>query len=115
MPSQVYLDNPLILVTNTVTGNEKAWTYLEINLQSPGSRGRRRYKIIVVNRDGRLAEYREDMGSARKFKGIKELNIPSFWEHSVAELCGLADELRNETHIDLDELLQMDKKQYKLA
>jgi len=99
----------LILRTNTVTGDEKAWTYLEIHLQSPDSRGRRRYRIIVVNRDGELAEYREDMGLARNFKGVKELNIPSLWEHSVDELRGLADELRNETEIDLHELLQLDE------
>ena len=115
MPSQVYVDNPLILVTNAITGNEKAWTYLEVNLQSPGSRGRRRYKIIVVNRDGRLAEYREDLGPASRFRGIKEINIPSFFEHTVDELCGLADELRNEIYIDLDELLQMSRRQYKLG
>jgi len=115
MPSQVYVDNPLILVTNAITGNEKAWTYLEVNLQSPGSRGRRRYKIIVVNRDGRLAEYREDMGSTRKFKGIRELNIPSLFEHTIDELIALAEELRNDKGIDLDELLQMDGSKYKLG
>jgi len=115
MPSQVYVDNPLILVTNTVTGNEKAWTYLEVNLQSPGSRGRRRYRIIVVNRDGKLAEYREDMGATSKFRGKRELNIPSFWEHDVDELLVLAEELRNEKILDLDELLQLDSNQYRLG
>lgn len=96
----------LTSVTTTVYGNEKAYTYMEVHLQSPGSRGRRRYRIIVVNRDGRLAEYREDMGSAKKFKGVKELNIPSLFEHTVDELRGLANELRNEIQIDLAELVQ---------
>lgn len=105
----------LAIRTNTVMGWEKAWTYLEAHLQSPGSRGRRRYRIIVVNRDGYLAEYREDMGLASKWKGVKELNIPSLWCHSVDELLALAEELRNETVIDLDELLQLDSKQYKLG
>ena len=104
---------PLTPVTLTVKGNEKSWTYLEVHLQSPNSRGMRRYRIIVVNRDGKLAEYREDMGPAKKFKGVKQLNIPSMFEHSVDELRGIADELRNETQIDLDELLQLDN--YKLA
>lgn len=81
---------------------------MELHKQSPGSRGRRRYRIIVVNRDGRLAEYREDMGPAKNFKGVKELNIPSLWCHSVNELIGLAEELRNETEIDLKELLQLE-------
>jgi len=96
-------------VTQTILGNEKAWTYLEIHLQSPSGRGRRRYRIIVVNRDGQLAEYREDMGSAKNFKGVRELNIPSLWEHSVDELIALAEELRNEQEIDLHELFQVDK------
>lgn len=93
-------------VATTILGSEKAWTYLEVHLQSPGSRGRRRYRIIVVNRDGYLAEYREDMGLAKKWKGVRELNIPSLFEHSVEELRGLADELRYEIEIDLAELLQ---------
>ena len=113
MGSQLRLTNELIPVATTVLGNEKAWTYMEIHLQSPDSRGRHRYRIIVVNRDGRLAEYREDMGSAKKFKGVKELNIPSLWEHSVDELRGLADELRNEVQIDIAELIRTNN--FKLA
>lgn len=100
-------------VCQTVLGNEKVWTYLEVHTQSPGSRGRHRYRIIVVNRGGNLAEYREDMGLASKFKGIRELHIPSLFEHSVDELLALAEELRNETEIDLDDLLQLDN--YKLG
>ena len=96
-------------VTTTILGNEKAWAYQEVHLQSPGSRGRHRYRIILVNRDGNLAEYREDMGSAKLWKGVKELNIPSLWEHSCDELLGFAEELRNETEIDLLDLLQLDK------
>ena len=100
--------NRLVRVCQTIQGNEKAWVYLELHLQSPGSRGRRRYRIIVVNRDGYLAEYKEDMGPAKAFKGIKELNIPSLWEHSVDELMDLADELRNETKIDVKDWLELE-------
>ena len=101
-------------ITNTVTGNEKAWTYLEVHQPSmlPGQ-GNRRYRIIVVNRDGKMAEYREDMGPSKQFRGVKELNIPSLWEHTCDELIALAQELRNEKVIDLDELLQLDN--YKLG
>ena len=99
----------LTRVTTTITGNEKVWTYMELHLQSPTGRGGRRYRIIIVNRDGQLAEYREDMGPVSKFKGVNELNIPSLWEHSVDELRDLADELRNRREIDLAELLQLDK------
>ena len=48
------------------------------------------------------------MGPSKKFKGVKELYIPSLWEHTVDELIALAEELRNETEIDLKELLQLD-------
>lgn len=94
-------------ITNTVTGNEKAWTYLEVHQPSmlPGQ-GNRRYRIIVVNRDGKMAEYREDMGPSKNFKGVRELNIPSLWEHTVDELRGIADELRNEKGIDIAELIE---------
>ena len=62
-----------------------------------------------MNRDGNLAEYREDMGLAKNFKGAKvELQILSYWEHSVAELIALADELRWDTDIDIKDWLELD-------
>ena len=94
-------------ITNTVLGDEKAWAYWEIEQPShkPG-KGTRRYRVIVVNRDDKLTEYREDMGPAKKFKGVRQLNIPSLWEHSVDELRGIADELRNEKGIDVAQLIE---------
>jgi hypothetical protein len=105
----------LSVITTTVTGNEKAYAYFEVHQQSPSSKGFQRYRVIFVNRDGKLAEYREDMGKASKFKGVRQLSIPSFWEHSVDELKGIADELRNldNDKLDIAELLELDK--YKLA
>ena len=102
-------------IATTIFGNEPAYTYLEAHLQSPGNRGWRRYRIIVVNRDGHLAEYREDLGAAKKFKGARQLNIPSLWEHNVDELIALGEELRYDKTLDIDELVKMDSKQYKLA
>uniref|UniRef100_A0A6M3LM19 Uncharacterized protein n=1 Tax=viral metagenome TaxID=1070528 RepID=A0A6M3LM19_9ZZZZ len=101
--------NNLAVITNTVTGDELAYTYMELHQQSPNSRGIRRYRIIGVNRDGRIAEYREDMGLAKKYKGVKELHIPALWEHTVDELRDLADDLRNETNIDLKDFLSLEK------
>ena len=100
-------------VTTTVIGNEKAWDYMELHQPSPTGRGARRYRLIYVNRGGRIAEYREDMGWAKEFKGVRELHIPSLWEHSVEELRTWADELRYEPLIDLNELLETNN--YKLA
>ena len=103
----------LIPATLYVLPNEKAYSLQEVHLQSPGSKGFRRYRILIVNRDGNLAEYREDMGLALNFKGIRQFNVPSEWEHSVAELLDIADVLRNETFIDIKDWLGLES--YKLA
>ena len=80
-----------------VLPDEKAWSYLEMDEQSPGSHGFRRYQIITVKRGDQLAEYREDMGNSDNFKDArKTIHIPSLFEHSVAELIELANELRYE-------------------
>ena len=100
----------LVVSTAYISGDEKANSLQEIHLQSPGSRGFHRYRLIIVNRDGKLAEFREDMGLASSFKGIRQFNIPSFgtWEHSVAELLDIADTLRNETFIDIADWLELE-------
>ena len=108
--------NKLYPITLTVAPYERAMALYEVNEQSPDSRGMHRYHIILVARDGRLAEYRTDMGESKNFKGVRFINIPSLWEHTVDYLQKLAEELRLdplETH--LDELLQLDKDQFKLV
>ena len=99
----------LVVATDWVKNDERAWAYQEVHMQSPGSRGFHRYRIILVNRDGRIAEYREDMGLAKKWKGVRPFNIPSLWEHTVAELLAIADYLRSETKIDLYDWLELEK------
>lgn len=98
----------IVPATLHINNNEKAYAYLEMQEQSPNSSGFRRYRIIYVNRDGKIAEYREDMGKANKFKGAKQLHIPSLWEHSVAELIDLADSLRWDTQIDILDWLELE-------
>jgi len=108
--------NKLYPITLTVIPHEKAMALYEVNEQSPGSRGMHRYQIILVARDGRLAEYRTDMGESKNFKGVRFINIPSLWEHTVDYLQGLAEELRRDpTDIYLDELLQLDRDKFKLG
>ena len=99
----------IIPATLSVNGSEKAYSLQEAHLQSPGSRGFHRYRILIVNRDGKLAEYREDMGLAKNFKGVRQFNVPSLWEHSVEELLDIADLLRNETFIDIKDWLELDR------
>lgn len=100
--------NKIMPVTTTVRGDEKAWAYQETHQQSPGSRGMHRYRRILVNRDGHITEYREDMGSVTKWRGVRQLNIPSGWEYTVDELMDLACELRNTTDIDIRDWLKLD-------
>jgi len=107
LPSPV-VGKMITLITTTVYGDEKAWGYAEVHKQSPRYRGFHRYRVISVLRDGRLAEYSEDMGLASKFKGITPIAIPSFWEHSVDELRDLADELRGRPRIDVKDLLELE-------
>ncbi len=101
--------NKIVLATLEVNVNEKAYSLQEFHEQSPDFSGFHRYRVIMVNRGDRLAEYREDMGLAKNFKGIRQFNIPSLWEHSIAELLDLADTLRNETFIDIKDWLELDR------
>ena len=113
-PRQLGKMNKITPVTQWIAPNEKAWAYLEMNEQSPDFRGFHRYQLIYVNRDGKITEYREDMGKASAFVGAKTaIHIPSIWEHSVAELINLAHELRWETKIDIKDWLELDN--YRLA
>jgi len=98
----------IIPVANTILGNEKAYGLGEIHEQSPDFTGFHRYQVITVLRDGRLAEFRRDMGLASKFKGINPLAIPSFFEHTVDELMDLADELRGQVKIDVKDWLELE-------
>ena len=99
----------VIPATLYINGDEKAYTYVETQEQSPGYKGFHRYRVIWVNRDGRIAEYREDMGKASNFKGAKNyLHIPSLWEHTVSELIDLADYLRWDTEIDVRDWLELE-------
>ena len=99
----------ILPATLYVIPNEKAYTYLELNVQPPNYEGFHRYRIIYVNRDGVMSEYREDMGLASKFKGAKTtIHIPSIWEHNVTELIALAEELRWETDIDVKDWLELE-------
>ena len=97
----------IIPVTDTIYGNEKAIGLYELHLQSPGSHGFHRYQIIQVPRNGVVCEWRKDMGSIKNFKGINQLRIPSFMEHSVDELKAIANELRA-TKFDVKDFLSLE-------
>lgn len=50
--------------------------------------GRHRWRIVWVNRGDALAEYHQ----LSPHQNVPGLRIPSFWEHTYGELCGMADE-----------------------
>ena len=83
----------LIQGTTYILGNEKALGLYEMNLQSPGSRGFRRYQIVHVIRNNMPAEFRIDLGKAKKFKA-NQFRIPAMMEHTVDELKDMALWLR---------------------
>jgi hypothetical protein len=91
-----------------VDGNEKAYWLNEAPFMAPDFSGFHRYQIIQVKRGDNLSVYIKDMGHNNFFKGVRIINIPSLWEHTVDELKFLADQIRNETaqeEIDIKELL----------
>ena len=91
----------------------------EMNLQSPNNRGWRRYQIIFVMRGDKPAEFRKDMGLAKKFKGVHPIRILGgvmdevtgryYVEHNVGELRDMADDMRANPPFDLRELAQVDR------
>jgi hypothetical protein len=93
----------IVIPATTILGNEKAIALVETMEKG------RRIQIIYVPRDGKQAEFRKDMGSVKKFKGVNLLNIPSLLEHTVDELIDLANELRGTSKIDVKDFLQIDK------
>ncbi len=99
---------PILPIAVVVQGNDKVWDYFETHEQSPDSSGFHRYRIVYVARDGKIAEFRQDMGLASNFKGIQQIHIPSLFEHSMDELLDMADELRNKKEIDLHDWLEID-------
>jgi len=103
--------------TQYVLLDEPCLGLYEMNLQSPGSRGFRRYQIVHVMRGDKPVEVRKDMGSAKSFKA-DQFRIPGgamdgsgkFWiEHTVGELVDIADYLRTNPSFDKRELARVNR------
>ena len=95
-------ENMLIQGTTYILGDEKALGLYEMNEIAPN--GWCRYQIIHVVRDGKVSEYRQNLGKAKRFKA-NQIRIPSYMEHTVNELREMADEMRAEKPIDLLDLI----------
>lgn len=95
----------ILPVTYSVMDDEPCYWLTEQHLQSPGSKGFRRYQIAWVMRGDKLHEFTTDLGPASKFKGVEQFNVQGggtdvdtgrIWiEHTVAELREIADVHRN--------------------
>jgi len=94
----------LIAGTHAVQMDEACFGLYEQNLQSPGSRGWRRYQVILVVRNDKVAEMRRDLGPAKAFTA-PQFRIPGGVRdettgrieilHTVGELHDIAEHLRD--------------------
>lgn len=84
----------ILAATTWVHRGELANGLAEIHLMPPDYRGMQRYQLIWVERDDRIAEFRRRLGPAVEYAGTMQFQIPALWEHSVAELLDIAEELR---------------------
>ena len=73
--------------------DEKAMSLREINLIRPPTYQWHRWQIVTVNRGDALSEWWKDLGPKSNFPR-PELEIPSFWEHTVGELWDMAQHYR---------------------
>lgn len=85
------------LVTQELDPDEKVYRITEVNLVRPPKYQRRRYQVIIVNRNDRLAEWWYDLGPAESFT-TQQFTFPMFWEHSVAEAQDIAEAKRNDDY-----------------
>ncbi len=107
------------LGTTYVLKDEPCYGLFELNFQSPGNRGFHRYQITQVIRGDRIAEFRKDLGKAKKFKGVDQFRIPGGVKlstgriqivHKVGELLDIAEHLRNgKTLVDKLDLIGVNK------
>jgi len=89
--------------THFVLDDELAVGLFELNFKSPDQQSRRRYEIILVKRGDEIAEYRRDMGLAKKYKSA-QLRIPSLMVHTVGELRDIANHARMYPPYDIREI-----------
>ena len=104
--------------TTYVKADEPCMGLYEMNLRPPHSKVHKRYQIIHVIRNGKITEYRESLGLAKKFKA-DQFRVPGgvidqhsgriSIEHTVGELKDIADYLRLKPMFDKLELVGVNK------
>ncbi len=87
------------LVTDYILPDEKAYWLVESTYSYPSYKGKKRFQLIWVNREDRLAAW---VGVVDDDQGVDypEFRIPSLWEHSVDEMQYMAQQLRFDDTLD---------------
>jgi hypothetical protein len=101
--------------THFVSTDEPCVGLFEVEEQSPMSKGFHRYQVVYVLRGDKPAEYRIDMGSIKKWKGVSQLRIPGgaeidgkfYIEETVGRLRDIADMIRGE-ELDMRERIGLE-------
>jgi len=106
----------LLIGTAWVSEDEKCLKVWEEDMQSPNYGGFHRYRTFRVYRDGKVVEYKEDMGKSEDFRGIEPMLIwcgvidsGVFFGDNVGRAREMADQYRNHVHFDNLELVGVDK------
>lgn len=85
MPTTSYLDP-----------NEKVYWLVECAASSQDYSGAKRYQMVYVNRDDKIAVFVRERPVTDEDKHARNFQIPSVWEYSVAEITDYADAMRDE-------------------
>lgn len=92
-------------VVEVIHPDEKAYALVEVPIITNNSQRVHRFQVIYVNRGDRLAAHVIDLGP--ELVKLPASRIPSFWEHTVAELQDLAVQMRND--MELESILQEER------
>ena len=103
--------------TSYIEEDEDCFELYEQDVQPPDNSGFHRFRVYRVLRDGRITEYREDLGVSSNFKGIEPVVIlggvvegggMEIFE-TVGSMRQMVDQYRNHVHFDKFELAGVDK------
>ncbi len=81
--------------TSYILPDEPCCCLYERNLMAPDFHSIRRYQIMHVIRDGKVAAYQTDMGLASNFKTAEISVIGNFIDETVGTLRDIADGIRD--------------------
>lgn len=85
------------MITYDLDANERVWRLSEMNFTRAPSYQPRRYQIILVNRNDRIAEWWYDLGPSIAFTA-SQFTFPMLWEHTVAEAQEMAETKRHDDY-----------------